>query len=110
MKRWNSAALAVMALLAAGQARDVGGLDGGFDLVAARRALGVGGVEQILRERGWEENSFQAQQFARKLIGGEMVGFNTSPNSYAAIIVMLVFMLLMNGLAIYLRNKFERRW
>ena len=28
----------------------------------------------------------------------------------AAIIVLLVFMLLMNGLAIYLRNKFERRW
>ncbi|WP_166202352.1 phosphate ABC transporter permease PstA [Sphingomonas sp. HDW15A] len=28
----------------------------------------------------------------------------------AAIIVLLVFMLVMNGLAIYLRNKFERRW
>ncbi|HEX6741556.1 MAG TPA: phosphate ABC transporter permease PstA [Sphingomicrobium sp.] len=28
----------------------------------------------------------------------------------AAIIVLLVFMLLMNGLAIYLRNHFERRW
>lgn len=28
----------------------------------------------------------------------------------AAIIVLLVFLLLMNSLAIYLRNKFERRW
>ena len=28
----------------------------------------------------------------------------------AAIIVLLAFMLLMNGLAIYLRNKFEHRW
>ena len=28
----------------------------------------------------------------------------------AAIIVLLVFMLMMNALAIYLRNKFERRW
>ena len=28
----------------------------------------------------------------------------------AAIIVLLLFMLLMNGLAIYLRNLFERRW
>jgi phosphate transport system permease protein len=28
----------------------------------------------------------------------------------AAIIVLLVFMLLMNGLAIYLRNRFEQRW
>ena len=27
----------------------------------------------------------------------------------AAIIVLLLFMLLMNGLAIYLRNRFERR-
>jgi phosphate transport system permease protein len=28
----------------------------------------------------------------------------------AAIIVLLAFLLLMNGLAIYLRNKFEKRW
>lgn len=28
----------------------------------------------------------------------------------AAIIVLLVFMLLMNGIAIYLRNRFEQRW
>ena len=28
----------------------------------------------------------------------------------AAIIVLLVFLMLMNGVAIYLRNKFERRW
>ena len=28
----------------------------------------------------------------------------------AAIIVLLVFLMLMNGIAIYLRNKFERRW
>ena len=27
-----------------------------------------------------------------------------------AIIVLLLFMLLMNGFAIYLRNRFERRW
>jgi phosphate transport system permease protein len=31
-------------------------------------------------------------------------------NTSAAIIVLLIFMLLMNGLAIYLRNRFERRW
>jgi phosphate transport system permease protein len=28
----------------------------------------------------------------------------------AAIIVLLVFLMAMNGIAIYLRNKFERRW
>jgi phosphate transport system permease protein len=31
-------------------------------------------------------------------------------NTSAAIIVLLVFLLTMNGLAIYLRNKFETRW
>ncbi|MEO7410120.1 MAG: phosphate ABC transporter permease PstA [Sphingomicrobium sp.] len=31
-------------------------------------------------------------------------------NTSAAIIVLLIFMLLMNGLAIYLRNRFEQRW
>ena len=31
-------------------------------------------------------------------------------NTSAAIIVLLLFMLMMNGLAIYLRNRFERRW
>ena len=31
-------------------------------------------------------------------------------NTSAAIIVLLVFLLVMNGLAIYLRNKFETRW
>ena len=28
----------------------------------------------------------------------------------AAIIVLLLFLLVMNGLAIYLRNRFEKRW
>jgi phosphate transport system permease protein len=31
-------------------------------------------------------------------------------NTSAAIIVLLVFLLAMNGLAIYFRNKFETRW
>ena len=28
----------------------------------------------------------------------------------AAIVVLLAFLLAMNGIAIYLRNRFERRW
>jgi phosphate transport system permease protein len=32
------------------------------------------------------------------------------PRTALAIILLLVFMILMNGLAIYLRRKFERRW
>jgi phosphate transport system permease protein len=31
-------------------------------------------------------------------------------NTSAAILVLLAVLLLMNGLAIYLRNKFETRW
>jgi len=31
-------------------------------------------------------------------------------NTSAAIIVLLVFLMAMNGIAIYLRNKFETRW
>src|SRR5207342_1437457 len=38
------------------------------------------------------------------------VGRGFVEKTSAAIIVLLAFMLLMNGLAIYLRNKFERRW
>ena len=33
-----------------------------------------------------------------------------SPNVYAAIVVLIVVLLLVNALAIYLRNRFERRW
>ncbi|MDQ3691823.1 MAG: phosphate ABC transporter permease PstA [Chloroflexota bacterium] len=32
------------------------------------------------------------------------------PNVYAAIVVLIVILLLVNALAIYLRNRFERRW
>lgn len=45
---------------------------------------------RILQERGWEPDSYAARAFERKLVNGEMVGFNTSPNSLAAIMVMLL--------------------
>lgn len=32
------------------------------------------------------------------------------PNVYAAIVVLIVVLLIVNALAIYLRNRFERRW
>jgi phosphate transport system permease protein len=38
------------------------------------------------------------------------VGRGFVEKTSAAIIVLLVFLLAMNGLAIYLRNRFERRW
>jgi O-antigen ligase len=45
--------------------------------------------DEELRQRGWEPGSFSARQFERKLTGGEMIGFNTSPNSFAAVLVLL---------------------
>lgn len=42
----------------------------------------------ILQERGWEEGSFAARQFANKIEGGEMMGFSASPNSFAAVIAL----------------------
>lgn len=45
--------------------------------------------ERILRERGWTEDSFAWKQFYRKVAGGELIGFSTSPNTYAAMLVTL---------------------
>jgi O-antigen ligase len=57
--------------------------------------------QDILRERGWTEGSFEALQFEKKLTSGEMIGFNQSPNSFAAVIVML--MVISTGSAIQRR-------
>jgi O-antigen ligase len=46
--------------------------------------------EQHLRERGLEPGSFAAQTFEAKLLRGELMGFNSSPNSVAAVSVMLM--------------------
>ena len=43
--------------------------------------------DRILRERGWTEDSFAWKQFYRKVAGGEMIGFGSSPNTYAAMLV-----------------------
>lgn len=45
--------------------------------------------EQLLRERGWTEDSFAWRQFYNKVRAGEMVGFGSSPNTYAAVVVFL---------------------
>lgn len=45
--------------------------------------------EQILRERGFQPDTFAAEQFLRRISGGEMIGFGSSPNTYAAVLVML---------------------
>src|SRR5688500_17249088 len=45
--------------------------------------------EQILAQRGWEPGSFSAMQFERKIVNGEMMGFSASPNTFAAVLVLL---------------------
>mgnify|MGYP000055982870 FL=1 len=44
---------------------------------------------RILRERGWEEGSFHARQFEQKVMGGEVVCFAASANTYAAAMVLM---------------------
>ena len=46
--------------------------------------------QDILNEHGWEPDSFSAKQFEQKLRNAEMIGFHTSPNSFAAVLVMLL--------------------
>lgn len=65
--------------------------------------------QAILTERGWTENGFAWQQFKRKVEYGEMVGFYTSPNTNAAMVVMLA--LIAGTLAIQrLRDRDEKAW
>ncbi len=44
---------------------------------------------EILRQHGWKAGDFAARQFEKKLQSGEVMGFTASPNSYAALMVML---------------------
>lgn len=47
--------------------------------------------DEIIRQRGWELDSFVARQFEKRVLSGEMMGFTSSPNSYAAVLVLLTF-------------------
>lgn len=53
----------------------------------------IGGFRtQVLKERGLIEGELGAERFGRKIMAGEMIGFTASPNSFAAILVMLAIM------------------
>jgi O-antigen ligase len=45
--------------------------------------------DQILRQRGWEPGSFIAQQFEKRVLSGEVMGFTSSSNSYGAVLELL---------------------
>ena len=47
--------------------------------------------EQFLREHNWAPDSFEAQQFARRLTSGEQSAFFDSANTLAAVGVLLLF-------------------
>ena len=53
---------------------------------------------QFFAERGWKPNDWMARQFELKLVHGEMLGFNSSSNSLAAMLVL--FMGISAGLVI----------
>lgn len=44
---------------------------------------------KALEAHGWKEGSFAARQFEMKVLHGEINGFSTSPNTYAAMLVLL---------------------
>ena len=51
----------------------------------------------------------------RENVGGEVLRRSRIDRGFiertsAAIVVLLIFLLVMNGIAIYLRNRFEKRW
>ena len=49
--------------------------------------------EQTFKDRGIEPGSFQATQFEKKVLAGELMGFCASPNSLAALMVMISMLL-----------------
>ncbi len=57
--------------------------------------------EQIFAQQNIEPGSFRAMQLERKVLGGELMGFNASPNSLAALVVMTV-MIVAGGLSLRL--------
>ncbi len=44
---------------------------------------------EILAQRNWEADSFQARQFEKRVLGQEVFGFTASPNSFGAVLVLL---------------------
>jgi len=54
--------------------------------------------QQILHERGWDEGSFPARQFEKRVVGGELTGFTASPNTFGAAVVLTMLVALGLGL------------
>lgn len=48
--------------------------------------------ETILKQRGWDPDSFIARQFERRVLSVEMMGFNASSNTFGAVLVLLTLL------------------
>ncbi|MDB5289912.1 MAG: lipid core-O-antigen ligase-like enyme [Phycisphaerales bacterium] len=44
---------------------------------------------EFLAEHGWKPDSFEAQQFEKRILAGQPMGFSASTNTYAALLVLL---------------------
>ena len=62
------------------------------------RAMWEENPDEILRQRGITPGTFEALQFKNKILGGELMGFSASPNTYAALAVLT--MIVAAGVAI----------
>lgn len=52
------------------------------------KAAWVGSRNEILHEHNWQPGSFEANQFEKRILSGAVMGFDASPNSYAALLVL----------------------
>ena len=62
---------------------------------------------EILSQKGWAPDSFQAKQFEKKVLSGELMGFYASPNTLAGLTVLLA-MVAAGGLLQKMRDR--REW
>ncbi|MGD1276738.1 MAG: O-antigen ligase family protein [Tepidisphaeraceae bacterium] len=58
----------------------------------------------ILRDRGYVADSFVARQFEKKILSGELLGFTSSANSLASLIVLLTVI----GAAVAMQRRVDR--
>ncbi len=61
---------------------------------------------QILKEHHWAPDSFDARQFQKNILNGDILGFSTSSNTYGALLVLLGTVTA--GIAIEKRNGSDR--
>lgn len=60
-----------------------------FDEVPNMRDYWQEHGDEVLQQQGIEKGTFAARQYEQRIIAGEMFGFNFSPNTFAALLVML---------------------